>query len=162
MTRAASTAAIRDRFLRLVPRMILLHERVARGVGLNDVELQVLHLLSLSETPLAPSELSSQTELPRSTMTRVLAKLEQRGFIARDEVPSDGRRSTIRVVPDAIAPVSAEFDRYAAAMDEAARLFTPAELDVVARYWEAFEGAEAAWAPPSAATRSVPLEQRPR
>ncbi len=138
--RERSLATIRDRFLDLVSQMILLHERVAREEGLTAVELQALHLLALAGGALSPSELSERAELARSTTTRVIARLEERGYVVREEVASDGRRALIRVVPAAIAGVSARFDAYARAMDRAGRGFGDAELATIAAYWEAFQG----------------------
>ena len=147
--REQSLRTIRDRFLLLVPHMILLHERVAKEVGLTAVELQALHLLTLADEPLSPSELGNRSELPRSTVTRVLTSLESAGYVVREDVPSDGRRSLIRVVPATTADVSVRFDAYARAMDEATRTLDDTELAAVARYWELFDSALSRPADPS-------------
>jgi DNA-binding MarR family transcriptional regulator len=136
--REAQLAIIRDRFQELVPRIVLLHERVAKDVGLNGVELQVLHILFLAGEPLSPSELSERAELPRSSMTRVLAGIERGGYVHRSPVPEDGRRVLVHINPDRTAELSARFDDYARAMDAIGSRFTAEELTVVARYWGAF------------------------
>lgn len=73
----------------------------------------MLHLLSLAGQPLSPSALSEQAELPRSAITRVLARLEAAGYVTRDGVPSHGRRSLIAGVPEATSGLSQRFDNYA-------------------------------------------------
>lgn len=136
--REAQLAIIRDRFQELVPRIVLLHERVAKDVGLSGVELQVLHILFLAGEPLSPSELSERAELPRSSMTRVLAGIERGGYVHRSPVPEDGRRALVHINPDRTAELSARFDDYARAMDAIGGRLTVEELTVVASYWDAF------------------------
>lgn len=136
--REAQLGTIRDRFQELVPRIVLLHERVAKDVGLNGVELQVLHILFLAGRPLSPSELSDRAELPRSSMTRVLAGIERAGYVQRSPVLEDGRRVLVHINPDRTAELSARFDDYARAMNAIGDRFTTEELTVVARYWDAF------------------------
>jgi DNA-binding MarR family transcriptional regulator len=136
--RRAYLKTIRDRFQELVPRIVLLHERVAKEVGLSGVELQVLHILFLAGRPLSPSELSDRAELPRSSMTRILAGLESADYVHRATVPEDGRRVLVHIDPQRTAELSARFDNYARAMDTIGQRFTVDELTVVARYCEAF------------------------
>lgn len=116
--------------------MILLHEQVAKDMGLSAVALQALHLIDLHDGPISPTELSSRSGLPRSTVTRVLAGLEAEGYVRRTDVPGDGRRALISAAPKA-RTVGNRFDLYADAMRAAAADFTAAELAVVARYWDA-------------------------
>ena len=126
---------IRARFLGLIPRMILLHDTVARESGLTAAELQALHVIDLHEGPISPSELSDETGLPRSTVTRVLTGLAEAGYITRSAVPSDLRRASITTDPKATATVGARFDVYAEAMAALNRQFDGPELEVLARYW---------------------------
>ena len=131
-----SLEVIRDRFQRVVPRLILLYSQVARDAEVPDVALLALHVLTLHDRPVYPSELSDETGLPRSTVTRVLDTLEQAGYIDRTRAPEDGRRSLVAVRPERVAAISARFDLYGEAMSEAARQFTSGELATVARYWD--------------------------
>lgn len=149
--RERAIATIRDRFQRLAPHVILLHERIAKDVGLNAVELQVLHLLSLAGGPLSPSELSTISELPRSTVTRVLSGLESAGYVSREAVPADGRRALIAPVAGKTAELSKRFDGYADALERVLALFTDRELEAIARFWEAYlDALHSAAAPPAA------------
>ncbi|HWD62211.1 MAG TPA: MarR family transcriptional regulator, partial [Humibacter sp.] len=84
MSRQAPSETIRERFLALIPRMIVLHDAVARDVGLSSSELQALHVISLADGPISPGEISVRTGLPRSTVTRTLDGLERRGYLARN------------------------------------------------------------------------------
>jgi DNA-binding MarR family transcriptional regulator len=136
MTAQSSREIVRDRFQRLLPRLNLLYSEVAKDAGIPEAALQALHVLTLHEGAMYPSELSAQTGLPRSTVTRVLDTLEDAGYIARVKVPEDGRRFAVSVRHDRVAPVSARFDLYAEAMGETLHAFSEAELAVVARYWD--------------------------
>lgn len=140
--RSEAERTIRDRFQQLVPQMILMHEQVAKDMGLTAVALQALHLIDLHDGPISPTELSSRSGLPRSTVARVLAGLESDGYVRRTDVPDDGRRALITAAPKA-RTVGTRFDLYAEAMQAAADDFTVSELAVVARYWDALvEGVE--------------------
>jgi DNA-binding MarR family transcriptional regulator len=134
--RSQAERTIRDRFQHLVPQMILLHERVAKEMGLTAVALQALHLIDLHGEPISPTELSRQSGLPRSTVARVLAGLEADGYVTRSEVPGDGRRALISSAPKA-STVGRRFDLYGDAMREAVAGFDDAEVSVIARYWDA-------------------------
>lgn len=132
-----SRQIIRDRFQRLVPRILLLHSRVAHDADLSEVALNALHVITLHEGgAIYPSELSAQTGLPRSTVTRVLDTLEDAGYVTRTKAAGDSRRSLVTVRADRVAAISSRFDLFAEAMAEAAREFTDQELAVIARYWD--------------------------
>ncbi|MEV0801594.1 MarR family transcriptional regulator [Kribbella sp. NPDC050281] len=136
MTPSSSQAIVRDRFQRLLPRLMLLYSEVAKSAGISEVALLALHVLTLHDGPMYPSEVSAQTGLPRSTVTRVLDALEDAGYVARTKAPEDGRRFAVSVRRERVAPISARFDLYAEAMGEAMLAFTEEELAVVARYWD--------------------------
>ncbi|MFG1626090.1 MarR family winged helix-turn-helix transcriptional regulator [Kribbella sp. NPDC049227] len=136
MTASSNREIVRDRFQRMLPRLLLLYADVAKSAGIPEVALQALHVLTLHDGAMYPAELSAQTGLPRSTVTRVLDTLEEAGFVERVRTPDDGRRFAVHVRSDRVAPISARFDLYADAMTETTLGFTEAELSVIARYWE--------------------------
>src|SRR3712207_883885 len=49
--------------------------------------------------PLTPSELAAREGIQRPTATRVLARLEELGLVARAADPADGRSSLVTVTP---------------------------------------------------------------
>jgi DNA-binding MarR family transcriptional regulator len=51
--------------------------------------------------PMTPSELASRERIQRPTATRVLARLEEMGLIARTTDPQDRRSSLVSVTPAA-------------------------------------------------------------
>jgi len=51
--------------------------------------------------PMTPTELASRERIQRPTATRVLARLEEMGLIARTADPQDRRSSLVSVTPEA-------------------------------------------------------------
>ncbi|PZF58796.1 MarR family transcriptional regulator [Curtobacterium sp. MCSS17_008] len=58
-----------------------------------------------AEGPLRPGDLSRIEVVTKPTMTRILTELEQRGFIAREADPRDGRAFMVSATPEGIAAV---------------------------------------------------------
>ena len=121
---------------------VMTNERIARSIGLNVVDLQALGFIARNGSPMTAGEVSQQTELPTSTTTRVLDRLEKHGFIERSTDPSDRRRVVVQVRPEALtgAGRGGEDDPYAgivSGMRAVHEGFTVDELEVVARYLDA-------------------------
>lgn len=53
--------------------------------------------------PMTPSELAARERIQRPTATRVLARLDEMGLIARTTDPQDRRSSLVSVTPEARA-----------------------------------------------------------
>lgn len=84
-------AAIRELRIELV----ILNDRVARSVGLQPRDLDILDVID-REGPCTPSQIAGRIGWSRATMTGVLSRLEADGWIEREVNPSDGRSTTIR------------------------------------------------------------------
>ncbi|HEY5856601.1 MAG TPA: MarR family transcriptional regulator [Aldersonia sp.] len=136
--------AMRD----VIAHAVLTNERIARSIGINVVDLQTVGVI-LRVGPTTPSELARRTELPSSTVTRVLDRLEARGYIRRVPDPDDRRRVVVEGVAEQVFDPNRP-DPYAEIIAGMRRLharFTPDELDVVARYLEAMAAIANAPAP---------------
>ena len=72
----------------LIASAVLTNERIARQVGLNVVDLQTYGVLVRQGEPMTPGQLAQVTELPSSTTTRVLDRLEDKGLVHREPDPS--------------------------------------------------------------------------
>ncbi len=142
----SSKAEVAGRIVELLQLVIassvMTNERIARSLGLNVVDLQALGFIARNDGPMTAGEVSQQTELPTSTTTRVLDRLEKHGFIERTTDPNDRRRVVVRVRPDALpnAGRGGEDDPYGGVLTGMQRVheqFTRDELEVVARYLDA-------------------------
>jgi DNA-binding MarR family transcriptional regulator len=49
--------------------------------------------------PLTPSELAVREQIQRPTVTRIIARLEERGLVQRTRDPQDGRSSLVALTP---------------------------------------------------------------
>ena len=137
----SSTREVDDRISlamrRVIADAVLTNERIARSIGLNVVDLQTLGILLDTDRPLTAGEISTRTELPTSTTTRVIDRLEKGGFVRRASDPADRRKVVVEALPERLAGIG---DAYADIVDNLRRLhedFSPAELETVVRYLEA-------------------------
>jgi DNA-binding MarR family transcriptional regulator len=125
---------ISSSFQQLVPALVLQNERVAKKLGMLPVDVQALHLMVLHEGPMTPSTVVALSELPPSTVTRVLDRLEAQGFIRRLVDDRDQRKFRIELEWKKIAPVKAQFDDFAADFVAFTTSFGAQEQAAIARF----------------------------
>lgn len=118
----------------LIGEAILFNEQVARSIGISAVDLQTFGVISRAEGPLTPGEVATRTGLPPSTTTRVLDRLEDRGYIARNPVPGDRRKLAVHVVPEKAAEIAQRYAGKIDAIRSLNRTRTEAELAAVVAY----------------------------
>ncbi|MDQ0894580.1 MarR family winged helix-turn-helix transcriptional regulator [Agromyces ramosus] len=142
----SSKAELTERIVGLLQLVIassvMTNERIARSLGLNVVDLQALGFIARHGEGMTAGEVSQQTELPTSTTTRVLDRLEKHGFIERSTDPHDRRRVVVRSRPEALptAGRGGDDDPYSGILTGMQRVherFTADELEIVARYLDA-------------------------
>src|SRR4030095_15357904 len=102
-SKAEVTGRIVELLQLVIASSVMTNERIARSLGLNVVDLQALGFIARNGAPMTAGEVSQATELPTSTTTRVLDRLEKQGFIERTTDPNDRRRVVVQVRPDAVA-----------------------------------------------------------
>ena len=113
---------------------VLTNERIARSIGLNVVDFQTYCVLLRNGEPMTPGQVSHATELPSSTTTRVLDRLEAKGLVERRPDPADRRRVSVHALPFDDARVTAAYGEILRQMDQVHAGFTAAELQTVLRY----------------------------
>jgi DNA-binding MarR family transcriptional regulator len=113
---------------------VLTNERIARTIGLNVVDFQTYGVLLRNDGPMTPGQVSQATELPSSTTTRVLDRLEGKGMVERRPDPDDRRKVWVHALPFTDDRVNAAYAEIVAQMDQAHTGFTVAELETVLRY----------------------------
>jgi DNA-binding MarR family transcriptional regulator len=118
---------------------VLTNERIARSIGLNVVDFQTYGVLVRSREPMTPGQISQVTELPSSTTTRVLDRLEAKGLLRREADPGDRRKVWVHAVPFDSAEVHAAYGKILRQMDEVHAGFTVAELQTALRYLNAIK-----------------------
>ena len=113
---------------------VLTNERIARSVGLNVVDFQTYGVLLRSAEPMTPGQVSRATELPSSTTTRVLDRLEAKGMVERRPAPGDRRKIWVHALPFDDERVGAAYAEIARQMEDVHAGYTVAELRTVLRY----------------------------
>jgi DNA-binding MarR family transcriptional regulator len=122
---------------RLIAGSVLRNEQIARAVGLNVVDLQTLGVISRSRAPLTPGEVAAATLLPSSSTTRVLDRLEGRGFITRAHDPVDRRRVLVSAVPARLGDLAPHYAPIVAGVREIHKAYSSDELAIIAGYLDA-------------------------
>ena len=116
---------------------VLTNERIARSVGLNVVDFQTYGVLVRHGEPMTPGQVSHVTQLPSSTTTRVLDRLEAKGMVQRRPAPDDRRKVWVHALPFDEERVIAAYAAIVRQMDEVHTGFSVAELQTVLRYLHA-------------------------
>jgi len=118
---------------------VLTNERIARSIGLNVVDFQTYGVLLRNDEPMTPGQVSQVTELPSSTTTRVLDRLETKGMVERRPDPGDRRKIWVHALPFDEEQVAAAYAEILRHMDAVHQGFTVAELQTVLRYLDAIK-----------------------
>lgn len=113
---------------------VLTNERIARSIGLNVVDFQTYGVLLRSSEPMTPGQVSQATELPSSTTTRVLDRLEAKGMVERRPDRGDRRKTWVHALPLDDEHVGAAYADIVRQMEDVHAGFTVAELETVLRY----------------------------
>jgi DNA-binding MarR family transcriptional regulator len=134
MSSSESVTQVAELLARLIGEAILFNESVAAALGVSAVDLQTFGVIGRHQGAITPTEVSEQTGLPPSTVTRVLDRLEQRGFITRSSVPSDRRKIAVEVVESKAAEVAQHYAGKIAQIQRVNARRTPAEVAALVSY----------------------------
>jgi DNA-binding MarR family transcriptional regulator len=94
------TTSVTELAHRLRPIVTRLARRMRQGAGTELSPTQGAALATIAaHGPLTPSELAARERIQRPTATRVLARLEEAGLIARTPDPADRRSSLVTATP---------------------------------------------------------------
>src|SRR5207237_4132367 len=124
------TTAIKQSLRELAIQLSMLNHQVVARLGLNDVDLNCLDLIA-RYGPLSPSALARRAGLHPATMTGILDRLEQGGWIARERDPSDRRAVVVRTRHERGADLMRLYAGMNASMDEICAGYDDAELAVI-------------------------------
>jgi DNA-binding MarR family transcriptional regulator len=128
------TISTTDLAHRLRPVIARLARRMRQQAGgdLSPTQGAALNTIAC-HGPLTPSELAAREKIQRPTATRVLARLEEAGLIARAADPADRRSSLVAATPAGDALLAATRKRKDLYLAERLDRLSPEELAVLDR-----------------------------
>lgn len=110
-------------------------ERAQRASGLSNVDLTALRYLVQGYRDgrdLSPKDVIVMLETSSATVTNVVERLVQRGFVTRVQHPRDRRAHFLVPTPEAIRCVEASLTPHHAAVAAAIDSLSPAEAETAA------------------------------
>ncbi|MYS84631.1 MarR family winged helix-turn-helix transcriptional regulator [Embleya scabrispora] len=132
-TRGQSTAAIKLGLRDVSLRLSLLNRQAGTRLGLRDVDLDCLDLIN-AHGPLGPSALARLAGVHPATLTGILDRLENAGWVARERDPADRRGTLVRPLRDRTAELLELFAGMTASVEEICAGYQPADLEVLADF----------------------------
>ena len=124
----------------LISRGVLRNHEVASRLGILVIDLQVLNLIAIAGGRATPSQLAQQMSTPRPTVTRIVRRLEEGGYVTRSESPLDRRSVTVEINPERMESVTAQYRQQSEHLARTLTAFSPDEVAVVARFLQALLG----------------------
>lgn len=129
---------ILDPFLRVVADLIVFNQQVADRLGMGMTDMQVVGHIQREGGAMTPGRLAELTGLSTGTITGVLDRLENAGFIRRERDPGDRRRVLLHVeatrLQRDVAPLyAAQGERLAEVVEQ----FAPDQRATIAAFLDA-------------------------
>src|SRR6266702_729129 len=132
--RAELIAAFAARVRRAGSLMQLMGQAAADRIGINATDLNCLNLLSFSGQMTA-GQLARATGLSTASITGVIDRLEEAGFVRRERDAADRRRVVVRLVTErALRDVASVFLPMVRAWQQLAERYTDDELRLIVEF----------------------------
>ena len=120
--------------------MQLLGQMSAERIGINVTDLNCLNIVALAG-PMTAGELARATGLTTASITGVLDRLEDGGFVRRERDPKDRRRVIVTLNPGpGLREIGPTFGPLVRAWREAAAGYSDEELRLLLDFQRRFEG----------------------
>lgn len=114
---------------------VMFHSAVASLMGLNATETKTLDLLE-REGPLSPGDLARRTGLAPASVTGMLHRLQEKGYVRRRPDPGDGRRLIVEIDHTVVAQHAGLFDGLVRELSAVYEDYTDDELALVTGWVE--------------------------
>ncbi|MET9487344.1 MarR family transcriptional regulator [Nocardia sp. NPDC006630] len=134
---SGSTHDVAERIARelrlLAIHIVVYSQQAASALGLNATESEVLNLLGLEGSRTA-GEIARATGVTSGTITGVLDRLEERGYLRRERDNTDRRKVIVTADPDALTRVGGMFDAHEQALSAVLGEYEADQLESVAEF----------------------------
>lgn len=128
-----SIRRIQESLRDLVAAMEGLNQAVSGLVSLRPVDLEVLDVVD-REGPLSPRDLVRRLSIHPATLTGVLDRLEEGGWVERLADPSDRRRVVVRALRKRGRELRRLYGPMARSLAEICADFSPSELEAIGEF----------------------------
>ncbi|MFD9909180.1 MarR family winged helix-turn-helix transcriptional regulator [Streptomyces sp. NPDC059063] len=112
---------------------VMFHSAIAARQGLNATESKTLDLLE-RDGPLTAKDLAQRTGLAPASVTGLVDRLENKGFVRRVKHPTDKRRVLVELRKEKLAALAETFEDWGREVGELYEEFTTEELETVIRF----------------------------
>jgi DNA-binding MarR family transcriptional regulator len=119
---------------------VLGNDRIAREFGLMVTDTQALHLLVLRDDIRNAKQLSQATGISTSTISRVIDRLEQAGYLHRRPDPADRRSARLELDMAKVQPLIDRYAEYVTHLEKVNAGYTDDQLALIAGYLERTTG----------------------
>jgi DNA-binding MarR family transcriptional regulator len=116
--------------------MQLMSQAAADRIGINSTDLNCLNILSF-RGQMTAGELARETGLTTASITGVIDRLEEAGFVRRERDPQDRRRVVVRLVLErAVRDVASVFLPMVRDWNEMAARYSDGELKLIVDFYD--------------------------
>ena len=109
---------------------VLFHSAIAERFGLSPTDSKTLEVLERLG-PLTAGQLVEHTGLASASVTALIDRLEQKGFVRRVRDPEDRRRVIVELVPEGVARIAEAFVPFTRSLDELWAPYTVEQLELL-------------------------------
>jgi DNA-binding MarR family transcriptional regulator len=103
-----------------------LYEQALQTAGLTQPQMEILTVLISAGGPVRPSDLGARLMLERSTVSRNLALMQNRGWVTVAETSPTGRAMSVTVADAGVAAFTSASTTWRSAQASAERMLGPA------------------------------------
>jgi DNA-binding MarR family transcriptional regulator len=126
---------IQDALVRTIANVVVFNSQVAEQLGLGVSDMQFMSYLQ-QDGPLSPGRLSELSGLKSGSVTGVIDRLEQAGWVHRERDESDRRKVRVVLNEERLNAAESPYAGQAANLRRVLDTFDPFELDTIARFLE--------------------------
>ena len=130
---------IQDALVRTIANVVVFNSQVADQLGLGVRDMQFMSYLQ-HEGALSPGRLAELSGLKSGSVTGVIDRLEQAGWVHRERDESDRRKVRVVLNEERLNAAESPYAGQAANLRRVLDTFDPLELDTIARFLERLNG----------------------